>query len=297
MKDIWLNFSSRFSEIEMIQRAAKATSKRELIELNRQYEILEQDPELKRMSTSLHNMSFRSPFSGNHIFYDFKEKTIKERANDVFLYRNKQYQWLLVEAYEEFKIFLVRAYAYYGKKDNDFWPLDDYGNITLSEITDKDFSWYLEKTKNKDIKKITHAFRKKFIHLKKIEANNSHELNLRMVVILIEKLRHHIVHTEGKTSEPSQVIEKVMKESELFNNGNPPEKELDFANSFFLTNEHHKGLIVLLEIQIEEHLPLDISYDVFINLTRCLLSYAYIIYSLIDPSIKNHNMLTKGKLN
>lgn len=296
MKDIWLNFSSRISEIEMIQRAAKATSKRELKELNQQYEILEQNPELKNRSSSLHNMSFNSPFTGRHIFYDFKEKTIKERTNDVFLYRNKQYQWLLAEAYEEFEDFLEHAYAYYGKKDNDFWPLEDFGNIKLSEIKDKDFNWYLEKARKKNAKKITTVFRKKFKELKSIEATNEYEINLRMVIILIEKLRHIIVHNGGKTSESSQTIDKAMRESEVYNNGNIPEKELDFANSFFLTNDNHNGLVLLLEVQIKEHFPLDVSYDIFMNLIRCLLSYAYIVYSLIDPNIKNHSMLTKEEL-
>ena len=296
MKDIWLNFSSRISEIEMVQRAAKATSKRELEELNRQYEILEKNLELKNMSSSLHNMSFNSPFTGSHIFYDFKEKTIRERASDVFLYRNKQYQWLLAEAYEEFEDFLEHAYAYYGKKDIEFWPLNDYGDINLSEIKNKDFNWHLEKAKKKNTKAITATFRKKFKQLKNIEITNSNEINLRMAIVLIEKLRHVIVHNGGKTSKSSQIIDKVMKESEVYKKGKIPEKEFDFANSLFLTNDSHNGLVRLLEVKIKEHFPLDVSYDIFMSLIRYLLSYAYIIYSLIDPNIKSHKNMTKEEL-
>ncbi len=95
----------------------------------------------------MHNMSFRNAKTGDAIFYGFKELSIEDRYLHVLLHKNKQYQWLLAEAYEEFEDYIENAYAYYGSINNSFWPLRDYGNIFLSELKNKDFYWYVEQAR------------------------------------------------------------------------------------------------------------------------------------------------------
>lgn len=292
IKDIWMNFSLRISEIDMVKRSAHSMFNKTLDEIFDNYNTSKGNAESEEEYVSFHNMAFRSPYNGDDIFYDSKRKTKNKIATDIIYYKNKQYQWLLAEAYEEFEDFLEHAYAFYGKKFKNFWPLEEYGNITLSEITEKDFYCHLERAKNKNVKRITNTFRKEFSQLKTIEETNFSEINSRMAIILIEKFRHLIVHNGGKTSEREKLIEKVMKESEAYKNGNIQAKYLDFANSFFSETNSQVSIVTLLEINNEEGQSYNIYFDVYHGLIKCLLSYAYIIYSLIDPSIRNNNSLT-----
>ena len=84
-------------------------------------------------------MCFTHPKDGTPYFFGHFKSTIEDRRLSVILHKNKQYQWLLSEAYEEFEDFIEAAYAYAGYADNNFWPLKDYGNISLQDLQNKEF--------------------------------------------------------------------------------------------------------------------------------------------------------------
>ena len=280
---IWNDFSERMAEIELYYRAAKDIAKKEQQKIAEYLEYLNKNPQLKDVSSSLHNMSFYDAITGEIRFYNFKELNPKNRYLHVLLHKNKQYQWLLAEAYEEFEDFLEKIYAYKGYKDNDFWPLKDYGNIFISDIKTKDFKWFLERAKQK--KDIPHSilnhFRKRYPIIAKVENDNKLRVNLRLAVILIENLRHIIVHKNGIVSNKQDFVINTLKKSGLYNNGKYDEKNYHLITSFFGDKEY-ENLITLLEIRVHPEIPLDIHVSLFNNLTGYLLAYAYLIYECVN---------------
>ena len=138
-------YSSKMTQIHLYQRAMKEIAKKELENLYKYEQSLEQNSEMKEFSHSFHNMAFRRAQDGEHIFFGQKKLSVKDHQLSVVLHKNKQYQWLLSESYEEFEDCLERLYAYAGHADINFWPLADFGNVSLSELSQKPFEWYEEK--------------------------------------------------------------------------------------------------------------------------------------------------------
>jgi hypothetical protein len=235
-------------------------------------------------------MTFYDARTGIIKFYNHKKRSLEDRYLHVLLHKNKQYQWLLAEAYEEFEDYLENIYAYYGGINNAFWPLQDYGNISLSELGNKDYAWYAEQAKKK--KDIPHSilnrFRKQFPELMTVEATNKLEINLSLAVTLIEKLRHVIVHKGGKVSSKEAFIKLTTQQSGLYNNGNISRDYVNFINLFFGQNEY-ENLITLLEIRVQPEIPLDIHVSLFDKLTGYLMAYAFLIYEYINSSIARQN--------
>jgi len=290
LEDIWNSFTDRMAEIELYHRAAKNTAKKELQLINEQAEYLNEHPDFKDCSSSLHNMTFYEARDGMTRIYNFKERTIEDRHLDVILHKNKQYQWLLAEAYEEFEDFIEKLYAYYGKHNSSFWPLKDFGNITLTELPDKTYDWYLEQAKKKKgtPQRIINRFRKYFNNLGEIEINNKFDINLSLTISLIEKLRHIIVHKGGKVSSVDSFIKITAESCGLYSNGNISEQNKGFIKNFFGSGKH-SNLIALLEIRILPHMPIDIHVSRFQQLTGYLLAYSFLLVSFVDGAIKEKN--------
>lgn len=152
IETIWLSYSERMAEIELFQRSTKDAAKEELKALHDYGKKMESRSEYKEVSLSTHNMTFRNARFGQAHFYHHKSLSIEDCQQEVVFRKNRQYQWLLAEAYEEFEDYLHKVYAYYaycGFIDANFWPLSDYGNIKLSERDSLDFNWYVEQSHKK----------------------------------------------------------------------------------------------------------------------------------------------------
>ena len=286
IEQIWQVYCERMAEIELFHRATKNIAKKELIKLNEYANNLKSNPELQEHSKSLHNMSFYDLKTGDNIFYGFKELSVGDRYLHVLLHKNKQYQWLLAEAYEEFEDFIENIYAFYGSINNSFWPLKDYGSISLSELNEKNYDWYLEQArKKKDTpKSILNRFRKQFPELTKVEVNNKLDTNLSLVITLVEKLRHIIVHKGGSVDNKNEFIKLVTQESGLYNNGNINPQHIELINQFFGENEY-ENLITVLEVRVQPEIPLDIYVSLFGKLTNYLMAYAFFLCKQIQGSI------------
>ncbi|HED04401.1 MAG TPA: hypothetical protein ENI60_06505 [Candidatus Fraserbacteria bacterium] len=284
------------SEIELFQRAAKDSANKELRLMNEYASSLKDDQELKEMPSSIHNMTFNDARTGNTRSYNRTERSYEERSLHILLHKNKQYQWLLAEAYEEFEDFLENAYAFYGSINNSFWPLRDYGSISLSELSEKDYEWHVEQArKKKDIPhSILNRFRKQFPELKVIETKNELKTNLSLAITLIGKLRHIIVHKGGQVDSKDDFIKIVTQQSGLYNNGNIAQENLDFINEFFGENEY-SNLITILEVRVRPEIPLDIHVSLFGGLTNFLMAYAFLIYEYIEKNTcAGRNSIGKG---
>jgi len=212
INDIFNNFKSNISKIQLFQRAIKANTEKEIKELNEfAINMKKQPKEIQEIGKSLHNLSFKSAIDGNHIFYDFKKISIEENYQSVIFYKNKQYMWLLAEAYEEFEKFIEKVYAFIGFKNNNLWPLVDYGKITLPELNQKDYVWFLERAKNKQgtPQSILSYYRNNLSEIAKVESKNALKINLKLAIILIENLRHIIVHNHGIVENKDDFIKQL----------------------------------------------------------------------------------------
>lgn len=278
MDEIFESYADKMSQLCLYQRAMKGIAKKELEKLAEYEKSLEEHPEIKDSSLSFHNMAFRSAKTGKHIFYGHKRLSIDDRRVAVFLHKNKQYQWLLAEAYEAYEDCIERLYAFAGFADNDFWPLKDYGGITLSEISHKDFNWFERQAINKKDapSSIINKFRESIPSMRKLEDENKLDINLRLAVTTVEFLRHIIVHNGGLSQDKSKFMDNVLKKCGLYNNGKMAEEHASFIDYFFGDGEY-ENTVVLLEIPTNPETPLDIHINVLDELFGYLMAHAHLI--------------------
>ena len=165
--------------------------------------------------------------------------------------KNRQYGWLLVEAYEEFEDFLERIYAWLGKHDWQAWRLGEFGNVRHAELSLQPFSWYLEAVKRKfaqDPKAILARLRELYPRLAEIEERAKPlERNLRLRVELIANLRHKIVHARGTVSDRDGFVEHVLTKCGLWNNGRPRAKHRAAVETY-LSPDPNDCFVTLTEV-------------------------------------------------
>ena len=277
LDEIYDSFCEKMTQIHLYQRAMDRISKKELTELFEYKKTAEENDIPENMTSSYHSMVFPVAKDGSYRTIGSQRNSIEDRKNLIFFHKNKQYRWLLAEAYEEFELFLKKVYAYAGYKDTNFWPLSDFGNISLNDLRNQNFSWFIFRTKSiRSLKDLLNRFRKQLPNIQKIENDNYFNINLRFAVILVEHLRHTIVHNSGTVLDKSLFIEKVLKEAGLYNNGSIDSLYLEFINNFF-GNDEYENSIVILEVVVDS-IPIETRISKFGHLTNFTTSYAHMIY-------------------
>jgi hypothetical protein len=281
--DIFKDYLSQMAEIQLYYRTAKKSSRDELGALEKYKEHVKNNPEFEKYSKSLDNISFLSALNGEHFFYGFKETTIDEKIQRVLIHKNKQYQWFLAEAYERYEDFLEKIYANIGYTNNNSWPLQDFGNITLSDLKSKDYDWFSERVKDKKGKptSIRNWLRQKYPELSRLEKENKINTNLHLSILAIEYFRHIIVHNAGRVQDAKKSIEKILSDAGVFKNGKYSEDDYNFL-AFYFAGGALENNILLLEYRIEELTPIESHIDRLDSLFSCLLSDAEIIIHVLE---------------
>jgi hypothetical protein len=204
IKEIFDKYTSKVSEIYLDQRSVKYILEKEYDDLLIKYQNTQSiNPEYKaKVPYLFHSFSFRNAQNGEDCRFSYIERSLDETIIDLFLHKNRQYQWLFAEAYEAFEDFIENAYAFAGYNDNNFWPLSDFGNISLPELNGKDYQWFIDQVVKKKGKprSILNHFNSKLPQMMRVVENNKLGINLKLAIILIEKLRHQIVHAKGRVS-------------------------------------------------------------------------------------------------
>jgi hypothetical protein len=274
-------------EIELFHHAARKTANKELRLIREEIKSTEMNNVPEILSSSFYNITFRDAETGNHLSCAQSKASVKQRYLNAYLHKNKQYQWLLSEAYEEYEDFIEGAYAYCGMKDISFWPLRDYGHITFSELKTKDFTWHVAKSRHKKDKphSILSQFRNKFTNLVEIEKNNKLQVNLKLAVTLIEQLRHIIVHNGGKVASRSNFVDSVTRKCGLYNNGKPKDDHVKFIEQFFGENEYD-NMVTIVEIPTHISGPIERHISRIEVLLEYLLAHAHLIFKCIDSEAK-----------
>ncbi|WP_052483685.1 hypothetical protein [Flavobacterium sp. MEB061] len=281
LEEIFDEYICKLEQLTIAKRSMKEIAVNEINRLNQKKEKTLKVIGNNNFSHSTDFFFIEDPKSGQIIRYNYIKSTIDENIKQIILQKNKQYQWILSESFEIFREFIIKLYAYIGYKDINSWPLKDYGNIVLSELSNKDYTYFLAQAKiKKDIPdSILNRFRTIFPQYKNLEINNKLNKNLNFEIILIEHFRHLIVHCGGKTIEKPLFIEKILKKSGLWNNGKPDSEKIDFISSFFQSKDAIDA-IRLLEIESKND-AFDSYYDILENLMGSLTSICFLLFNEI----------------
>jgi hypothetical protein len=198
---------------------------------------------------------------------------------DIVFNQNKQYQWNLVVAFEAYEKYLKNAISL-------IISLKNQNKINVKFET-KIFRAVLEQ----DIKEINESLQKKqgasatkiLIELRHLlpnyalnEKNNTRETNMCFMIALIERMRHHIVHTNGIVLDRNGFTESIVKNIGIFNNGKYDSKYISIVNEYFIMQKYPNE-ISLLEIPVLDLGSIIAKSDILDNLFQILLNSAYFI--------------------
>lgn len=211
--------------------AKELTLRKKSVEIINETENL--DPLIKEYNgIDFKQFSFMSPYTGTKQVFAFKRTTIDEHLNNLTVYQNRQYQWILVEVYEFFEDYIEWVYACIGFIRNSFWIGSDFGDISISEIKNKDLNWFHSKSVSK--KKAPHSILERFRHVvpnvSHIEIYNRNNTNYRLAITLVEHFRHIIVHYGGNFKNKDEFIKTVLNKANIGNNTR--EAALSYINQF-----------------------------------------------------------------
>lgn len=286
---IFDEFKEKIIHINCCQGFTESISKTALKDLKNQYEK-EKAYGLEIQSSDTMVTFCEDILSGVKISIGSKEFSIDEYFSIHVKIRNRQYQWLLVEAYEAFEGYLKKLYANIGYFDNDFWEQKDFGKISISEIKDCDPNWFVQQVKRKTPDSILKQIHKKMPILDAIlvhkKRDNPQEVDYKFMVNLISKLRHIIVHCNGITDK-SKFTEKCLKEIGRNGNGIENQKYIDIV-SWYFGIEQLSNTVCLIEVgdSTEKHM----QYDRLNDLVEVIASYAMFIHKITK-------MHLEGKIN
>jgi hypothetical protein len=284
---IFDNFTSKLLEIELFKRVVEDSSNKELSELLESSKEIQKLPKEKQDEFFQgYSFIFRSALDGEVKLYGSKDLKTEEMKKLAHIRKNKQYQWLLVDAYEVFEDFIEEVFAYIGYKDKNLWMMSDFGNISLPDIAGKDYTWFLEQTNKKrgKPKSILNHLREKFPKIQKLETDNKLHTNFKLLLILSERFRHIIVHKRGVVDNKELFIKEVLEGVGLYNNGNPVDEYKKFISQFFGKNECENH-IVLIDRHKNRNEIFRSSINVLSVFVQYLIAHAEIIKMEIQHNI------------
>jgi hypothetical protein len=273
----FLSFTETMTQISLYQRAVKAQTALELKELIEQKEITTARSTLSG-ARSVNRMHFYSALTGELAAFGGSIQTTDQCIQAAITHKNKQYQWLLAEAYEAFDKYLTHSYVFIGMEQFNVWPLSDYGNNRLSDLASMGWNGRLDLIKNKQSKTnhILTQLRKCYPEFARAETINALKINFRTFIVMCQKFRHHIVHDGGYINDQDNLVKKILDEASI--NGRTRETEELFIRSYIGQSD---GLTVvnLLEVESDATLLMGLGahYDICDQLLRLLVSYAHLI--------------------
>ncbi len=229
------NLLKDLADINLIQQIANAAFKRE-------FDILDEFEKSKSPETIVGNYAFGfdNPFSGKIEKYAFRKTSISDLKRLTLQQKNNQYCWLLSNAFEKFESYVKHSYQILTAK-----------------------------TAPRDLNKTLAFFSNNYPLLNESEKSNKCNIHLKIAVLLVEKLRHAIVHDQGCILDSQAFINKVIEQSGI--NNDRLEHE-EFIQQFIFNRK-----VYIVEQPIVDGDSLPRYDDIFRHLVSYLLAYAYLI--------------------
>jgi hypothetical protein len=218
----------------------------------------------------LNNLIFYSWKKCKIINYSRLDVTMSVLLEDIIKHHNKQYQWHLVSAFEDYEKYLRNIYAYsiclQGKKE--------LNEASLPTIYERAFELISENIKNKNASSILSEFRKILPVYKSLEIKNDRIYNMRFVLSFIQNIRNIIVHKEGITDDKELFLSRLLKENGIPEQGEDAKQCADYFNMYF-PGTLNPNEITLLEIPVFDAGEINAKTDVLDNLFHAMLNSAY----------------------
>lgn len=271
--DIWKDYAKKIGNVVLYQRDIKQIHKNQISHLISLNKVYKNNKHLSKIPLSAHNMSFIDPYSHESIVYNVESISVEERFLQLTVRKNREYQFLLMEAYEIFEDTIEEIYAYLGMKDFNFWPLKEIKGSTKENLARKDFNFF--KTKASERKGGAIRIATKLIDYFKINPKIDN-VSLKQRIIFIEKLRHIIVHKRGYISNPIEFTNKVAIDSGTYNNNNINQSLIDYIK-FHVSKKEYGNFIILDEYPIPTPFPIGMEHNRFENLINNLMICVYLI--------------------
>lgn len=250
--DVHFNeFLESFSRIQLLKSAIDQSANAEFRRIESNEKILELQGKSNQIA-SIHNMFYKR-LDGQHIFYDFQTRRNEELLQDLRHHLNKQYSWLLAEAFEVFETLINATYAQIGFNDPSQWsPKELKQKIPQSPIS-HDYEWFLSRAgMQRNISNKMTCIRNALPKLSTLELKNSYEINFRFVISLIENLRHVIIHNGGKIKSESAFVSKILRSSGVSRAGAQGDLALKHIKSFINQSEDGHAAITMLDISTDQ---------------------------------------------
>ncbi|WP_422015230.1 hypothetical protein [Roseateles sp.] len=226
-----------------------------------------------RAAAVMLSLSFRDT-SSQHVFYDHREQSHDELLSALVVSHNRQYQWLLAEVFEHFEDFMTDAYGCAGAIDSTIWSSKDLTSI--GGHAGMPTSWWIEKARGlRGMKATVAASRlRAFPGISQVESRNALAVDLKVVLFLVERMRHLIVHRRGQASSADDFAEGIARDAGL---AAPTQEIRDLVGQYF-GNGRLNTTIHLLDHQL---LPSDDGFnwhvEKFDQLLGWLLAYAHMV--------------------
>lgn len=218
---------------------------------------------------------YTSPSTSKEVTIKTKTYKIEDQIELNTLHKLKTYQWLLAEAYEAFEDFIERVYADCGVRGSNLWVRPkDWSHDGSTDLN----HYYNPRRKMKGTPFLQlKAFRERSAHFREYEARKGN--NYRVTFVLIEKLRHLIVHNGGYCRDFDSLMGLIQSElSDVSIKG-----VRSYVESYFISHRGAK-LIDLLEFPVEEGPGAVIGayHDTMSSLFSTLIEYALLVKESVE---------------
>ncbi len=285
--DILEVLRNRFAELYMYKGVINIAKDQEIERISEYLNKYDDSDDPAGSYLFLQSMLFRDLETGAWVRYGFSKTTAEEHLRIIFRNENKQYGWLLVEAYEEFEDFLERIYAYMGKTNPSAWYLEDFGRAKLSDLNHKSFDWHLDairKNHKLNSRELLSRIRSIYPELQRLEEQNALQVNLRIAIELVSGLRNGIVHSRGVIHDLDDFVERVLTRCGMWNNGNPKPELREFIEMYFDVKPKEVTISLREVLITPPKSPIREFYNVWSDLVEYLIAYAHAIAACVDPT-------------
>ena len=285
LDNIFEEFKERIVHVNFTQSFTKLVSKEALSKLHKEFEIV-RDQDREASIFHMTNMICVDILRNQKAVIGFKDASYAEHEQILLLQHNRQYQWLLVEAYEAFEDYLEKLYAYSGYLDNDFWKVKYFEGKPIDEIKKLELDWFVEKAKGGKLEEKLIQINAKIPSLAQILAirrrDDPLDIDYEFTTILVSKLRHQIVHVRGYANK-EEFIKSRLTEYPLANMLEAERQAyIDVMSSLF-GNGPLENLIALLEVHDSTH-PM-MFVDRLGDLLARVTSYAMLLHGLVKSHL------------
>lgn len=224
---------------------------------------------------SAYFIRYSSPSTAEETTVTTKTYKLDDQLELNTLHKLKTYQWLLAEAYEVFEDFIERVYADCGVRGGNLWVRPDGWKYDGS----KDLNHYYNPRRKSSGTPFLQlkALRERSAHFREYEAGKGN--HYRVNFVLIEKLRHLIVHEGGYCKDFDSLMGLIQKEL----SGVSMKGVRSYVESYFIPHRGAK-LVDLLELPVEDGPGALIGayHDVMGILFTTLIEYALLVKESID---------------